>query len=334
MLNKKRKISTENHIQNDKQVNEDDSIISSKFKTLSIAIPSSIIDNAQSKELRAYLVGQIARTCAIFKVDEIVIYHDSEHKGTVKDKLRFCLTNLQYLETPQYLRKTLFPFCDDLVLAGLMNPLDISHHLRTTEYCKYREGIVLKRPVKDNKGCWVDIGLRKYCYLDVSLPEKTRVTIRLDKECQQLHEKTELNINNDNNMKNYTGKIVSSLVPKSKGLYWGYLVRVADSFEDVFTGSIFNGKKYDLIIGTSDKGEDCEKLELKKNYNHAIIILGGIQGIEGVVESDEKSKIKGNEIQKLFDVYVNTCPNQGSRTIRTEEALMITLAALQYKLRK
>jgi len=31
----------------------------------------------------------------------------------------------------------------------------------------------------------------------------------------------------------------------------------------------------------------------------------------------------------LFDLYVNTCPSQGSRTIRTEEAILISLAALQ-----
>lgn len=32
---------------------------------------------------------------------------------------------------------------------------------------------------------------------------------------------------------------------------------------------------------------------------------------------------------ELFDRYLNTCHHQGSRTIRTEEALLITLAFLQ-----
>ena len=41
--------------------------------TLSIAIPASIIDNAQSFELKTYLVSQIARAAAIYKVDEIII---------------------------------------------------------------------------------------------------------------------------------------------------------------------------------------------------------------------------------------------------------------------
>ena len=40
--------------------------------TLSILIPSSIVDNAQSKELRTYLIGEIARTLGIFKISEVI----------------------------------------------------------------------------------------------------------------------------------------------------------------------------------------------------------------------------------------------------------------------
>ena len=43
---------------------------------MSVAIPGSIVANAQSRELRTYLVGQIARSLAIFNIDEVVIYDD------------------------------------------------------------------------------------------------------------------------------------------------------------------------------------------------------------------------------------------------------------------
>lgn len=39
--------------------------------TLSIAVPGSILDNAQSQELRTYLAGQIARAASIYCVDEV-----------------------------------------------------------------------------------------------------------------------------------------------------------------------------------------------------------------------------------------------------------------------
>ncbi len=336
MLAKKRKISDNS----DKEITNKASlkhikgkeITKDAYKTISVAIPSSVIDNAQSKELRSYLVGQIARTCALFRVDEIIIYHDSEFKGTIKDKLNFCLTNLQYLETPQYLKKPLFPFIEDLALAGLMNPLDIHHHLKTNEFCRYREGIVLKRPVKENKGSWVDIGLKKYCFIENTLPEKTRVTIKLDKEAEALHERSELNIDNGNTNKQYNGKVVSSFEPKKKGLYWGYLVRVAETFEDIFENSIFNNEKYDLTIGTSLKGKDSIKINFPEEYKHCLIVFNGIQDIENAIENDENSKIKSSEMNKIFNFIINPCPNQGSKTIRTEEAMMISLSILQYKL--
>lgn len=44
--------------------------------TVSIAVPSSIVENAQSKELKTYLVGQIARCLVIFNIDEIVVYDE------------------------------------------------------------------------------------------------------------------------------------------------------------------------------------------------------------------------------------------------------------------
>ena len=47
-----------------------------KKSKLSIAVPGSILDNAQSLELRTYLAGQIARAAAIYKVDEIIIFND------------------------------------------------------------------------------------------------------------------------------------------------------------------------------------------------------------------------------------------------------------------
>ncbi|KAL5286598.1 C9orf114 family protein [Megaselia abdita] len=44
--------------------------------TVSIAVPGSILENAQSPELRSYLAGQIARAACIFKIDEVIVFDD------------------------------------------------------------------------------------------------------------------------------------------------------------------------------------------------------------------------------------------------------------------
>ena len=93
---------------------------------MSLAIPGSVLDNAQTGELRTYLAGQIARAAAIFSVDEIVIFDDVGAGSGCEQLARI----LQYLECPQYLRKHFFPLHQDLQYAGVLNPTDMPHHLR------------------------------------------------------------------------------------------------------------------------------------------------------------------------------------------------------------
>ena len=92
----------------------------------------------------------------------------------------FFVRNLEYIETPQYLRKALFPRSDALKYAGLVNPLEGDHHLKVSEWCKYREGVIIRRPVKENRGSWADIGLNKNCQVNLMLQENTRVTVKLN----------------------------------------------------------------------------------------------------------------------------------------------------------
>lgn len=124
----------------------------SEISTVSIAVPGSILENAQSAELRTYLAGQIARAACVFCVDEVIVYDDIGDKvNTKKSKLddpeggkvaRKCCVQLarilQYLECPQYLRKHFFPLHKDLEFAGLLNPLDAPHHLRASNNFKFR----------------------------------------------------------------------------------------------------------------------------------------------------------------------------------------------------
>ena len=119
--------------------------------------------------------------------------------------------------------------------------------------------------------------------------------------------------------------------PREKlNLYWGYLVRLAKNFEEIFENSSYE-KKYDLIIGTSDKGKKYDEVDYKahRDFKHCLIVFGGLQGIEGMIEFDEKSKLKDKDLESMFDLYLNTCPDQGCRTIRSEEAIMISLSVLK-----
>ena len=58
-----------------------------------------------------------------------------------------------------------------------------------------------------------------------------------------------------------------------------------------------------------------------------LIVFGGLHGLETSLESDES--LNAVDPSSLFHYYINTCPGQGSRTIRTEEAILITMASMR-----
>ena len=68
-------------------------------------------------------------------------------------------------------------------------------------------------------------------------------------------------------------------------------------------------------------------MKLNLDYKHCLIAFGGLHGLEDALENDDT--LEAEEVNLLFNYYLNTCPNQGSGTIRTEEAVLITLAELR-----
>lgn len=65
-------------------------------------------------------------------------------------------------------------------------------------------------------------------------------------------------------------------------------------------------------------------------FSRILLVFGGLEGLEAAVEADES--IRESDPAQLFKHYLNSVPDQGSRTIRTEEAIPITLAAVKLKL--
>ncbi|XP_063707951.1 putative methyltransferase C9orf114 homolog [Culicoides brevitarsis] len=317
-----------------KNKSSDEKRSAEQISTLSIAVPGSILENAQSPELRSYLAGQIARAAAIFQVDEIIIFDDVGVKDASNDAksvdlddenktVRKCCTQfatiLKYLECPQYLRKNFFPIHKDLQYCGLLNPLDSQHHLRQASTFLFREGVTSNKKVKEgSNSTFVNVGLLNDVRVDQRLTENIRVTVKLDP-------------GQDLKSKKLRGSIVAPSQPrKETGIYWGYSVRIAASLTDVFTKCPYDDG-YDLSIGTSDKGDELSSIEANSlKYKHSLIVFGGLQGLEAALESDDKLDVDDPSL--LFDRYLNTIPKQGSRTVRTEEAVLISLAALRDKL--
>jgi len=140
---------------------------------ISIAIPSSALINEKDEKIKAYKVGQIARAAAVFKVREIIIYHDPK-----LDESEFIADILEYLEMPQYLRRHLIPIKPSLRYAGVLPPLRIrSHTPKDLKIGEVREGVI--RKVGPEGTAWVDIGVKALALLKTNSKSGARVTVRV-----------------------------------------------------------------------------------------------------------------------------------------------------------
>eukprot|EP00834_Sanchytrium_tribonematis_P000033 NODE_2_length_91304_cov_0.692462.p33 type:complete len:303 gc:universal NODE_2_length_91304_cov_0.692462:48923-48015(-) len=262
---------------------------------LSIALPGSILDNAQSLQMKTILAGQIARACAIYRIKTIYIFNDEEKsRGSI-----FLTKILNYLETPQYLRKRLIRKSDDLRFVGLLPPLDCPHHFRKFDNFQFREGVVVEQL---KGGCLVDVGLDKPIISDEVRDTDSRVTVKL----------MESNIGTE-------GTIVDRSEAENL-TYWGYKIRNCANLTEVLQSD------FDYILGTSERGENFDDIEIPESKN-ALICFGGVDGLEqaNLYESS------ADDVKSRFSNYINIAPHQGSRTIRTEEAVLATLSLFSSK---
>lgn len=247
---------------------------------LSIAIPSSSLINERDEKIKAYKVGLIARAAAVFRVDEILIYLDP-----ILDESDYIKNILEYLETPQYLRKQLFPLKKSLRYAGLLPPLSIpSHRSKHLKIGEIREGVV--RHVAPDGTRWVDVGVKALAPLDCNAEKGARVTVRI---CSKKPLRVE------------------EVKPRE---YWGYEVKKL-RMEDL-------AKRENLVI-TSRKCEAVKPSALRRDVT---LVFGNPE--EGVFEIAKRLGIE------MRAECWNVVPEQGTRTVRLEEAIFAALSLVNF----
>lgn len=273
-------------------------------KRISIAIPASVVSDTPHLREKTSKIGLVGRAAAIFGVDEIIIYQD-EPESKRKADTNLISTLLCYMETPQYLRKKLFRLKPELRYAGILPPLRTPHHplgKRVTDLKvgEYREGLTI---AKTRDGVLVDIGVEKPALIPrARLPLSERITVKI------------ISI----------GKhIVASLVNSQEvPYYWGYKVTVSsDSF-----GKLVKSGRFALKIATSKYGVSFNDVmdEISERWKKAETVLLGFgaptRGLYEIVKQE------GFNLADVVNFIVNTIPGQWTETVRTEEALIATLA--------
>lgn len=270
-----------------------------------MAIPASVVSDMPHLREKTSKVGLIGRAAAIFRVDEIVVYADNP-KVNQRADVDLIASLLEYMETPQYLRKRLFKIEPRLQYAGILPPLRTPHHPLNSKAAnlkvgEYREGVVL---FETKEGLLVDVGVEQPALLrEKQFDVGKRVTLQIVKAGEHVEV-----------------QVVSREVPS----YWGYMVTV----ERRSLKRLIEDRKFGLTVGTSIKGAKWAGIagELAGKWRKADSVLVAFGApTRGLYEI---AKDEGVKLVELVDFVVNTIPAQGTETVRTEEALLATLAIL------
>jgi len=262
-----------------------------------VALPDSCLIESQTILEKSYKISQISRACSIFRVKKIFIYHDKSTKVEKIDK-KIAKIILEYLDTPPYLRKKIYPKMWILKHAGILPPIKSPHHktlidIKNIKNNEIRFGIVTKQ----NDSLYVDVGLQKLIkYKGTQIGKKVLVKISNNGELSA----------------------EDSVKEELEG-YWGYDVQFAESLSSLL------GNTNCEILMTSIEGlqftkhvdELIDKLELSKNL---LVVFGGHKfGLRKIMEYENK-KISERHY------FLNMFPEQGTQTVRLEEAILGTLS--------
>lgn len=273
---------------------------------LAVAVPASLVSDVPHLRERSLKIGLIGRAAAIFRVDEIIVFHDLLGVDQSRDA-GLISTILSYMETPQYLRKRLFKIRPELRYAGILPPLRTPHHpladkMRDLSVGECREGVVVST---GRNGSLVDVGVERPVLVSkAQLEVNKRVTVRIAELGRQL---------------------IATLANREEiKEYWGYHVAISD----VPFGELVKKRAFDLVIATSRRGVPFagvkDQLAERWRRGRRILVAFGAPS-EGLHEILAREDLRLDEVT---DYVVNMIPNQGTETVRTEEAIYASLALL------
>ena len=272
--------------------------------TRTVLVPTSLVREAEDKREATRKLGYVARAAAVFRVDTLNVFPDPAGEGDWGGG--FVETVLRYAATPPYLRKEAWGKRDELEYVGVLPPLRLSPRTGSgsNDSGSSRQGIVTRvgsdGRVRVNCGLQHPISLHVPDGMDVS--EGERVTVRVSSRrpvrARLVDERPPLVVGRldlDEALGREDGGVRIATSRFGTPLTLGRLERLSARIAE--TG-------FTVAFGSPGRG-------LPEICDAAI-------GADGVVEPDGTG----------FDRWLNTVPNQGSETVRTEEAMFASLAPL------
>jgi len=308
---------------------------------VSVLVPSSLAREAEDKRAATRKLGSVARAATIYRVDRLVVYDDRAGETGSLDG-GFVETVLRYAATPPYLRTEAWGKRDELEYAGVLPPLHASS----------RTGSGSSGPGSPRQGIVTEVGpegrVRVNCGLQhpISLPvpaetsveEGERVTVRVS---SRRPVRAKLVEDPPPGFAVERADVRTVLEREDAGL------RVAASRHGTpltasrlgdLAGTVQRAG-LTLALGAPDRGLppilDLE-VDAIDDSGEALARAIDARADPGAAASEDPGAAAHGRRETAdellgpaaggFDCWLNTIPNQGSETVRTEEAMFASLA--------
>ncbi|MEM1619981.1 MAG: putative RNA uridine N3 methyltransferase [Fervidicoccaceae archaeon] len=274
---------------------------------VAILLPRCTLENEPDLLRSTIKAWLIARFSAIYRVSTVGIYRSRSSDKECRNEGELLSLLLSYMRAPPYLKKKLFSVKKELKYVGLAPPLQIPTHTVSEKPVvgEVREALV----VKVSRGrALLHIGLDAPVWVEASVREVrpgSTLFIRV-KGTEPLE--------------------VEILRSAPNDVYVGYSVI---NINDVVAHLRESGRRGVYRLGTSRLGDpldkSLERMKRKIANSRGVLLLFGEprRGIFDVLRE------LGAEPSDVLDDVVNLIPAQGTKTVRTEEALAAALQTVR-----
>ncbi|MBD3352817.1 MAG: hypothetical protein GF364_15120 [Candidatus Lokiarchaeota archaeon] len=277
-----------------------------KKSKIKVVLPSSILINDNTLLLKTLKMGYIFRILSMFKINEVVFYND----GTLTNDIEFMETLMNYLKIPPYLRKSTQKK-ENLRYAGVLSPVQTPNHIGVeVENYVYKEGIINK-VTQDEK--------RDNCTLEIDAGQNKPSLITLNNQSDHQYRKDEkiiLEISSDS-----TRPAIDEELE-----YWNTQFLFLNApIKDLLTEE---NSVNQYIIAASRSGENID-LNILNDLRKSLKNVERIYILFGPHKGSFRDYLNNKQIPKdLINIWLNFIPDQGTKSIRTEEALHAALSIL------
>ena len=270
-----------------------------------VSIPDSFLYDVSTESDKALKIFQLSRALSIFRINNLFIYHD-KLLNPGKNDLDLMITILEYLDTPPYLRRRLYPKLEILKNVGKLHPIRSHHHKDRIEIRNLKSGEIRVGVVEDRRGAYfVDVGL--------SIP------IEYNGKYKQNGRKVNVKILKH---KNYINAID---IEKNEitELYWGYNVHHIKDLKIIFEkfpiSNIILTSRHSKYFNASDN--EFSRFHDPLSNKSILVVFGSPKfGLDSILSKEKMTISKYNSY--------NFFPNQGTQTVRLEESIYGVLSIL------